>query len=311
MDLGPLVLLAIFGLQKAIPIAIAADGELITEKSGILNIGIWGVMALGAFTAAVVNYQLGPTAGPSAPYIALIAAMLTGVFLNFILAVFATKVHVDQVIAGIGINIFALGITETFLDKFYVLDGTPLARYTVAPLFTIGGLPSGLSLTVSPLMAVMFILPVVVLLFLGRTTLGLHIRAVGENPKAAEAAGLDVAKTRMIATGIGGAMLALGGAYFTVDFNPNFTPDLTSSVIPAFIALSAVIAGGWKAPLVLGMSLIFGAATGVQYVVQGQLPTSYFFLVQMLPYLATVVALSVASKSLRPPAALAVPYKKE
>jgi len=115
----------------------------------------------------------------------------------------------------------------------------------------------------------------------------------------------------MIATGIGGALLAMGGAYFTIDFNPNFTPDISSSVIPAFIALSAVIAGGWKPGLVLGMSLIFGASTGVQYVVQGTLPTSYFFLVQMLPYLATVAALSVASKRLRPPAALAVPYTKE
>ncbi len=311
MDLTFVVLLVVFGLQKAIPIAIAADGELITEKSGILNIGIYGVMLIGAFTAAAVNYTLGPSAGQSSPYIALVAAMAVGVLLNLILAVFATKVHVDQVIAGIGINIFAVGFTYVLLQKYFQIDGTPLPRFTVLPIATISGLSNGLTLTVSPLMAVMFILPILVFIFLGRTKLGLHIRAVGENPKAAEAAGLDVARTRIIATAIGGAFLGLGGAYFTVDFNSSFVPDPTGSVIPAFIALAAVIAGGWKPAYVLGMSILFGMTVGVQYVVQGHLATSYIFLVLMLPYLATVATLGIASKRLRPPAALAVPYKKE
>jgi simple sugar transport system permease protein len=311
MDLTPVLLLVIFGLQKAIPIAIAADGELVTEKSGVLNIGIYGVMLLGAFSAAATDYELGPIIGQSAPYVALLAGIATGMFANFVLAVLATKAHVDQVIAGIGINIFATGFTYVILQRYFEIDGTPLARFTVAPLATIGGLSSGLSLTISPLMAVMFILPIVVFLFLQRTRLGLHIRAVGENPKAAEAAGLDVAKTRILATTIGGALLGLGGAYFTVDFNPNFVPDPTSSVIPAFIALAAVIAGGWKPAYIFGMSVLFGMTVGIQYVVQGQLATSLVFLVLMLPYIATVAALGLASKRLRPPTALAVAYKKE
>jgi len=187
LDLTPLVLLVAFGLQKAIPIALAADGELVTEKSGVLNIGLYGVMVIGAFTAAAVDYGIGPQAGAVSPIMGLIAAMLIGVLVNLIFAILATKAHVDQVIAGIGINIFAVGITYVLLQRYYQIDGTPLAN-TLSPLFTISGLSSGLSINISPLMAAMFIIPALVYIFFNRTKLGLHIRAVGENPKAAEAA---------------------------------------------------------------------------------------------------------------------------
>ena len=183
MDLTPVVLLVVFGLQKAVPIAIAADGELITEKSGVLNIGIYGVMLIGAFVAAAADFEL-RSFGAGSAFLGLLAGMAVGVLANFAFAFLATKDHVDQVIAGSGINIFAVGITYVFLQKYFEIDGTPLAA-TLSPLFTIGGLSSGLTLSIRPLMAVMFVLPVLVFLFLGRTRLGLHVRAVGENPKAA------------------------------------------------------------------------------------------------------------------------------
>ena len=308
MDLTPIILLIVFGLQKAIPIAIAADGELVTEKSGVLNIGIYGVMVISAFVAAAADYATGPSLGEGAAYVGLVAAMAAGVGLNFIFAFLSTKVHVDQVIAGIGINIFAVGITYVLLQRYYEIDGTPIAS-TINPLFSVGGMAQGLTLKISPLMAAMFILPVLVFLFLGRTKLGLHIRAVGENPKAAEAAGIDVVRTRLTATSIGGALLGMGGAYFTLDFNSNFTPDPTGSIIPGFIALAAVIAGGWTPSYVLGMSILFGTTVGLQFVLT--LPGALIYLVTMLPYIATVVVLGIASKRLRPPAALALPYKKE
>jgi simple sugar transport system permease protein len=308
MDLTPIILLSVFGLQTAIPIAIAADGELVTEKSGVLNIGIYGVMVFGSFAAAVVDYALGPSLGMASPYAGLLAGMAASVAVNFIFASLATKVHVDQVIAGIGINIFALGITYVLLQRYYLIDGTPIAN-TIPPLFSVGGLAQGLTLKISPLMAAMFVLPILVYVFLGRTRLGLHIRATGENPKAAEAAGIDVVRTRIVATALGGALLGMGGAYFTVDFNSSFTPDPTGSIIPGFIALAAVIAGGWKPGYVLGMSILFGATVALQYVLV--LPGALIHLVTMLPYIVTVVVLGIASKSLRPPAALALPYKKE
>ena len=308
MDLTPVVLLAVFGLQNAIPIGIAAQGELVTEKSGILNIGIYGAMAIPAFVAAAVNIAVGPTLHGASPYAGLLAAMATGAALNFVFAYLATKVHVDQVIAGIGINIFAVGITAVFLQKFYAIDGTPNG-HQVAPLTSIGGLAQGLTLGISPLMVALFIIPVLVFLFLGRSKLGLHIRAVGENPKAAEAAGIDVARVRIVATALGGALLGLGGAYLTVDFNPNFVPDYAQAIFPAFIALAAVIAGGWKPAYVLAMSILFGATQALQPVLS--VSSAQGYLLTILPYIVTVVVLGIASKHLRPPAALAIPYKKE
>jgi simple sugar transport system permease protein len=308
MDLTPYILLIVFGLQWAIPIAIAADGELVTEKSGVLNIGIYGTMVIGGFAAAVVDYQTGPSLGAASPYAGLLAGMVAGIAVNFLLSVLATKIHVDQVIAGIGINIFAVGITYVLLQKYYVIDGTPIAN-SIAPIFTISGLAQGIAPKVSPLMVAMFVFPVLVFIFLGRTKLGLHIRAVGENPKAAEAMGINVVRTRMIATTIGGAFLGMGGAYLTVDFFNSFIPDPTGTLFPGFIALSAVIAGGWNPAYVLGMSILFGASVGLKFVLVA--PGASVYLTYMLPYLITVIVLGIASKRLRPPTALGVPYKKE
>jgi general nucleoside transport system permease protein len=308
VDLTPVILLIVFGLQKAIPIAIAADGELVTEKSGVLNIGIYGVMLIGAFVAAAADYATGPSLGASSAYAGLVAGIGAGVAMNFIFAFLSTKIHVDQVIAGIGINVFAVGITYVLLERFYQIDGTPIAN-TISPLFSVGGIANGVTLKISPLMVLMFVLPALVFIFLGRTRLGLRIRAVGENPKAAEAAGIDVVKTRLVATSLGGALLGMAGAYFTIDFNSNFTPDPTGSIIPGFIALAAVIAGGWTPSYVLGMSVLFGTTVGLQYVLD--VPGALIYLVFMLPYIVTVAVLGIASKRLRPPAALALPYKKE
>ena len=308
MDLTPLVFLLYFGLQRAVPIAIAAQGELITEKSGILNIGIYGAMLIPAFVAAAVDLAVASSTGGASPYIGLLAAMAAGVGINFLFSFLATKTHIDQVIAGIGINIFAVGITTVFLELFYSLDGTPNDR-TLAPLFRIGGLPNNTSLPISPLMVTMFVLPVLVYLFLGRSKLGLHIRAVGENPTAAEAAGINVARVRMLATSIGGALLGLGGAYLTVDLNRYFIFDPSSSFMPAFIALAAVISGGWNPAYVLGMGILFGGTEALHPVLN--LPSNQGYLLDALPYLVTVIVLGIASKRLRPPAALALPYKKE
>ncbi|MDG6981429.1 MAG: ABC transporter permease [Nitrososphaerota archaeon] len=308
MDLTSLVLLAVFGLQFAVPIGVGAQGELLTEKSGILNIGLYAAMAIPAFVAAATNIELAGALGRDSAYAGLLAAMVTGAGLNFLFAYLSTKIHIDQVIAGIGLNIFAVGITAVFLERFYALDGTPNG-HQVAPLVSIAGLAQGVRLSVSPLMALMFVAPVLVYLLLSRSKLGLHIRAVGENPKAAEAAGIDVAWTRITATTIGGVFLGLAGAYLTVDFNPNFVPDYSQAIFPAFIALAAVIAGGWKPGYVLGVSILFGVSEALRPVfavssVQG-------YLLSTMPYIVTVVVLAIASKRLRPPAALALPYKKE
>jgi general nucleoside transport system permease protein len=308
VDLTSVILIISFGLQFAVTIGIAAQGELLTEKSGILNIGIQGVLTFSAFTAAVSDYLFGPTFGALSPYMGLLVGMGTGVLVNFFFAFLSTKLNVDQVIAGIGINILAGGITEIILLLKYNVDGTPTANY-LPSLFTIGGLPSGVLITVSPLQVLMFILPVLTYLFLYRTKLGLRARAVGENPKAAEVAGVSVTKTRLLATSVGGALLGIAGSYRSIDLFNYYDPNVYLSGY-GFIALAAVIAGGWKPGYVLGVSLMFGFSLGVIPVL-GATTGPPFYLVTMLPYLATVGVLALASKRLRPPAALALAYKKE
>ena len=190
MAANELVILLVLGLQQAVTIGLAAQGELLSEKSGVMNIGIEGTMLLSAFVAGYMNWFLRPALGSFSPYAALAMGMLAGMLVNFILSVLSTKLYVDQVIAGIGINVFAGGVTIlALINIFHVHDQTPPAG-TIPPTFTIPGL--SISGQVSPLEIIAFILPVAVYLVLNRTTFGLRVRAVGENPKAAEKAGLNV-----------------------------------------------------------------------------------------------------------------------
>jgi general nucleoside transport system permease protein len=307
MDLSSIILLASFTIQFTVTIGIAAQGELLTEKSGILNIGIQGVLTFSAFTAGVANFVFAQSLGWASPVAGLLLGILAGMAVNFFFAFLSTQLNVDQVIAGIGINILAGGITQVILLEKFTYNGTPQANY-LPSLLTINGV-AGVSIIVSPLEVLMFILPVVVYFVLNRTRLGLHARAVGENPKAAEVAGVSVMRTRLIATTLGGILLGIAGAYTSID-RFNFYDKNVYLNGYGFIAIAAVIAGGWKPSYVLGVSLLFGLSLGLNSLI-GDISGAPFYLLTMLPYLATVAVLAIASKRLRPPAALAAAYKKE
>ena len=310
MDLTAVIIL-IFGLQQAVTITIAAQGELVTEKSGILNIGLEGVMLLGAFTAAGIDTSFQHQFGAWSPVVGLTCGMVVGIAANFLFALMSTRIHVDQVVAGIGVNIFALGINYVLSATYYNVDGTPRAN-TIPQVFQVPGLPKDLG-GISSLEIAMFVLPVLVYFLLNRTTFGLHVKATGENPKAAEAAGLDVARIRILATSLGGAMLGVAGGYLTVSLNSSYVPDITLGI--GFIALAAVIAGAWNPFYALGIGIVFGILLGSEHVltvVYGVTTTDpLYVLLSTLPYVFTVVILGIASKRLRPPAALALPYRKE
>ena len=305
MDLTFLVIIGAIGLQQAVTVGLAAQGELLTEKSGVLNIGLEGVMLLSAFSAAYANWFFEGKVGLASPYVALGVGILVGMVANLFFSFISTKLHVDQVIAGIGINIFAGGITIVgTIVNFQSYDSTPLANQ-LPPLFSLPGLASTGS--VSFLEVGLFVIPVAMLFLLYRTTFGLHVRAAGENPKAAEAAGLDVARTRMLATTLGGALLGLAGANLSVVLSNYFVRGITRGL--GFIALAAVIAGAWSPLWVTGVSVLFGMSWGVY--IRYNSAQGYTFLFGALPYLVTVAVLAIASTRLRPPAALATPYKKE
>ncbi len=305
-----LIVVVVVGLQQAVTVALAAEGELITEKSGIINIGIEGTMLISAFVGAFVNWYTQGTVGVYSSLLGLLGGIAIGMVMNLIFSFISTNLHVDQVIAGIGINVFAGGITVLGVIGTGVLanspsvDSTPLANQMPA-LFYIPGMAS--SGGISPLEVLMFVSPLLVYFLLFRTRFGLHVRAVGENPKAAEAAGLSVARTRIGATVVGGAFLGMSGAYLSVVLSNYFVRSMTRGL--GFIALSAVIAGAWSPAWVLGVSILFGLSWGVY--VQFNATLGLTFLFGSLPYLVTVAVLSVASRRLRPPAALGSPYRKE
>jgi ABC-type uncharacterized transport system permease subunit len=300
-----IAILLVLGLQQSVTIALAAQGELLSEKGGIMNIGIEGTMLISAFVAAYMNWLLAPTFHLSTPYIALLFGILTGMLVNFVIAFLSTKLYVDQVIAGIGINVFAGGITVLALIRIFdVHDQTPPGNM-MSSVFTIPGL--AISGAVSPLEILAFVLPVLVFLVLNRTKFGLRVKAVGENPKAAETAGINVVRTRMLATTLGGAMIGMAGSYLSIVLNPFFVHSMTHGL--GFIALGAVIAGAWSPLLTFGFSLLFGVTFGV-YVEFGGMK-GYVYLLAALPYLVTVTVLASTTKRLRPPTALGVAYRKE
>ena len=305
MDLTFLVIIGAIGLQQTVTVALAAQGELVTEKSGILNIGLEGVMLMAAFSAAFANWFFEGRVGLLSPYLALAVGAAVGMVTNLIFAFISTKVHVDQVIAGIGINIFAGGITIVgTIVNFQSFDSTPLANQ-LPSIFSIPGM--GTTGSVSFLEIGMFVVPVLVYLLLKRTAFGLHVRAVGENPKAAEAAGLNVSRTRILATTVGGALLGLAGANLSVGQSRYIGRGKTGG--RGLIARAAVSAGARSPVYVLGMSILFGMSWGVY--IQYNSAMGLTFLFGSLPYLVTVIVLAIASTRLRPPAALALPYKKE
>jgi ABC-type uncharacterized transport system permease subunit len=308
MDLSLVVLLVVFGLQQGTAISIAAGGELIGEKSGILNIGIQGVMTMGAFSAAVVNYIFSASYPGFSPVLGLAAGMATGVVVALVFSLMCTRLNVDQVIAGIGINVFALGFAYVISALHWKVDGPPASNSTVTPLFTVSSLAS--NPVISPLVVVMLVLPVLSYLLLKRTRLGLRIRAVGESPRAAEAAGVSVGNTRVVASAIAGALMGLGGAYMTVDLYNQFTPLSWAVSATGFIALAAVIAGAWNPFYATGMSIVFGVSLGATHVVEST-SASTTYIIQMVPYVVTIIILAIASKRLRPPTALGLPYAKE
>ncbi len=284
--LGALILLT---LVKATPLIFAALGGVLSERSGVVNIGLEGVMVGGAFTAVVVSGATGN------PYLGLLAGILAGAGLAAILAFVATRLAYDQIVAGTGLNIVALGGAAFGLVLIY---GQPGASHEV-PAF---GPDGERALTI-----LAFVLAGAMALFLSRTPWGLRVRACGENPRAAASAGIDPLRTRFWAVVAGGAIAALGGVYLSLAELDLYSDGMTSG--RGYIALAAVIFGRWSPLGATGAAVFFGFFAALQYTLQrAGIPSE---LMQALPYLAALVALAGLAGRVRAPAADGVPYIAE
>lgn len=293
-------------LRYATPLVFAALGGIVSERSGVVNIGLEGMMLMGAFFGI---YGADVT-GSWLP--GLLIGMAAGGVLALVHAVFSISLRADQIVSGTAINLLAVGITGYLFVDRYGDQGTPdnVSRAPDVTLPLVKSIPFvGDAIGKANLLTWLALIGVVALtMFLFRTPRGLRLRAVGEQPRAAETVGIPVLRTRYIAVVTSGVLAAMGGAYLSIAFLGSFNQGMTAG--RGFIALAAVIFGNWRPYGALGAALLFGFSSALAQ----RLPAfseSGAVLFQALPYVLTLIAVAGVIGRSRPPAAVGQPYVKE
>jgi simple sugar transport system permease protein len=302
-DFLPLLLSVLAStLRLSTPLILAALGGLYSEKSGVINMALEGVMQSGAFTAAAVTVQTGN------PWTGLLAGTLAGVAVAALHAFCCITCRADQVVVGTAINILMLGAPPLLSGAMFDSTGsTPaLPKEQTLPAWTIplGGLGS---FEISSITLLAFAAVAVAYYVLFKTSFGLRLRAVGETPEAADTAGVSVEWTRYTAAFISGALAAVGGAYLSIGQNSLYTRNMTAG--RGYIALAALIFGNWLPTRVLVACLLFGFMDAIQIRLQGVTPIPTQF-IQIIPYVFTMIVLAGFIGRSLPPKALGIPYVK-
>ncbi len=294
-------------IRLSTPLILAALGGLYSERGGVINIALEGIMLAGAFTAAVVTWFT------HSPWLGLLAAMAAGVLMALVHAYATITWRADQVVSGTAINILLLGMPPLMLGALFDTTGSSpqLPREEVLPdlhFFNPDSFPQLASIFNQKLLVYLALMLVAVTFYvLYRTRFGLRLRAVGENPEAADTAGVNVARMRYAGVLISGALAALGGAYLSIGQNSLFTRNMTAG--RGFIALAALIFGKWDPVGAMLACLLFGFAEAVAIRMQGTVNIPNQF-IQLIPYLLTIVVMTGFIRRTRPPKAIGIPYVK-
>ena len=304
-------------IRMATPLALAAIGGTICERSGVVNIALEGMMLVAAFAGVAATLVFKVT------WLGVLAAVLAGMAMALLHAFASVTLRADQVVSGTAINILALGLTGYLMEIVYGHPGTTEGVETLAPLFTFPT-PSGVGflgqvwrwidgvfLSHTPLVYVAIVLAIVLQWAMYRTRWGLHLRALGEHPRAADTVGISVSFGRYMAVIASGALAGLAGANLSLEQVGSFTENMTSG--RGFIALAANIFGRWTPGGSYLASLLFGFADALQIKLQFfrdvvGIPPQFFL---MLPYILTVIVLAGAMGRAVAPAAVGKPYSKE
>jgi len=293
-------------LRFATPLLFGALGGIVSERSGVVNIGIEGMMLMGCYFG-IYGADIG-----GSWVIGLLVAMVAGGVLALVHAAFSVTLRADQIVGGVAINLLALGITGYLYVDHYGEQGTPddVSRVPDITLPLIKDIPFvGDAIGKTNLMTWLAILLVIGLaVFLFRTPQGLRLRSVGEHPRAAETVGLSVIRTRYLAVIASGVLAALGGAYLSIGFLGSFNQNLTAG--RGYIALAVVICGRWRPGGALAFACLFGFSSAIAQ----RLPTfseSGAVLFQALPYVLTIIVVAGVIGRSRPPAAIGQPYTRE
>ena len=288
-------------LRQSIPLVLGALCGLLGERAAVINIGIEGQMLMAAFIGFLVNVWTGNL------FLAVMAGVLAGAFLGFLLAFMSVSLKMDQIIGGTVINILALGLT----GYFYQVGLTTNGKLQPIPLGPLAKIPliGPVLFDNPPITYTALVLVIVVHYVLFYTKWGLRTRAVGEHPRAADTLGVNVYWVRYVNVIVGGAIAGLAGAFLSLEAVGSFERAMTNG--RGFVALAVMIFGRWTPLGSLGAALLFGLATALQTQLQfGGINIPHQF-IGMLPYLLTIIVLAGFVGRSRPPAADGIPYEKE
>ena len=291
-------------VRIATPLLLAALGELVAERAGILNLGVEGTMLMGAFSAFLFTYVSGSLV------VGLVAGMLTGMMMSLIMVVMAATLKVEQVVTGLSLNLLAVGLSAYLYKQFFGETGT-LPTVPVMPTVDIPGLSAipylgEILFSQKALTYFAFFMVPVVWFLLYRTKWGLEIRCLGENPKVIDTKGLSVTGRQYAAVIFGGAMSGLGGAFVTIGSTERFVPEITAG--RGWLAIVIVIAGNWRPKWILVAALVFAFLEAFQLQAQGiGVKIPYQFLLA-LPYVIAIAVMILNRQRSEEPRHLAVPY---
>jgi len=310
------IVLAVYGIERAglkpislleaallamTPLALTAIGECVNEKAGVVNIGLEGILlitaVMGVWGAELFGNGI----------MGLLVGMLGGALIGFLFGVVSVYGRADQVVAGMGINLFALGFVPYLLMSIWAFPGIHIfpRELMVGPIFTFFG-------RLSPVTLVTIAIAVLAHILLHRTVLGFRIRATGEKPEAADVAGVRIDLIRILTATLGGALCGLGGAFMPLAWFGGIVKEISAG--RGFIALACVVFAGLEPLLALAAAFIFGFAEGFAYsvaVTPGVKEAIPFYFVNMIPYVTTLLVVALVIGRRKFPAASGRPYTRE
>lgn len=299
------IIISIFAatIRIATPLIFAALGELITEKAGILNLGVEGTMLMAAFTSFAVTFASGSL------WVGLAAGILTGGVMAALTVFMAATLKVEQVVTGLALNMLGAGVSILLYKLYFEGQEMPTIEiFANVPIPLLADIPyiGPIFFQQKLLTYIAFLFVPAVWFFLYRTKYGLEIRCLGENPKVIDTRGLSVTARQYAAVMAGGMMIGIGGAFVTIASTVRFVPDITAG--RGWLALVIVIAGNWRPTGILLAALVFAFLDALQLQIQGvgvALPYQIFL---ALPYVAAIVLMIVKRQQSEEPSRLGIPY---
>jgi ABC-type uncharacterized transport system permease subunit len=309
--LEPAILIGILtgAIRFATPYLYASIGEMFAQRSGVVNLGVDGIMLMGAFSGFFVALNLMPTMGDGALWLGLLAAVIVGILMGLLMSVVSVTLKAEQGISGIGLYIFGLGLSSLL---FRVTIGTvkTIEGFKPAPIPVLSSLPGVGPILFSNSIVVYgaFLLVPIAWFVLERTTWGLKIKAVGQSPAAADSLGVSVNRVRYFCVCLGGALAGLAGASMSLSLVNLFQDNLTAGL--GFIAVALVYFGGWRPLGILIGALLFSSINSLQLFMQVLKVGISPDLANMLPYIITIIALMFPINRARQPAALNKPFER-